>query len=57
MTCAYILNQYKHIMIKHLKKQQQKQCRRMNLAFTLIILIINLTVASEVHILLFLHSS
>ena len=31
--------------------------RRMNLAFTLITLVTNLTVVSEVHILLFLHSS
>ena len=36
---------------------RENVCRRMNLAFTLIILIINLVVASEVHILLLLHKS
>ena len=34
-----------------------ERCRRMNLAFILVTLIANLTVASEVHILLSLHKS
>ena len=36
---------------------EENVCRRMNLAFILIILIINLIVVSEVHMLLLLHKS
>ena len=36
---------------------KENVCRRMNFAFILIILIINLIVASEVYMLLFLHKS
>ena len=36
---------------------KENVCRRMNLAFILIILIINLIVAFEIHMLLLLHKS